>query len=49
MGGKFMYNVCVLLVFEFFLNLVLEKLIDFKEFENFVGIYFVIYNLNEIV
>lgn len=39
-----MYNVCVLLVFESFSNSVLEKSIDFKEFENFAGIYSAINN-----
>lgn len=43
-----MYNVCVLLVFESFSNSVLEKSIDFKEFENFVFIPQFI-KLNEIV
>lgn len=45
MGGKLMYNVCVLLVFESFSNSVLEKSIDFKEFENFAGIYSAIYKI----
>lgn len=40
-----MYNVCVLLVFESFSNSVLEKSIDFKEFENFAGIYSPIYEI----
>lgn len=43
MGGKLRYNVCVLLVFESFSNSVLE--IDFKEFENFAGIYSAIYKI----
>lgn len=45
MGGKLMYNLCVLLVFESFSNSVLEKSIDFKEFENFAGIYSAIYKI----